>query len=138
MEKYLMKYNVDGRLYLYIERHKSGKIASVFKISDDNKLLRYDADTEERHFTKYKQPCMLAQRFEAGESWVTIVEAGCDIMKQYEFPEKTATFSFDQNGYTTLFTTSTGFTSNCVTVLGITKTSPEKRRPHIRILPHLG
>lgn len=135
-----MKYDVDGRLYMYVERSKSGKIESLIKINGDNTLLRYDGETKERNYTKYDSKCMLAQRFQASESWVTVVNAGCNFLEQYEFPKKTSMFSFDRSGYINLFTTTTGFTADCVSVLGVKTVAPSSKTnygSHITIMPRL-
>ena len=131
-----MKYDVDGRLYLYLERNKSGKIDSFIKLVGQDKLFRYDGITKERAFTKYDCECSIAHRFEASESWVTVIKKGCDITNQYDFPRKKSSFSFDKNRFATLFTISTNLVCKCTEVLKVTY-SDKRVYPHIRISPSL-
>jgi len=135
-----MKYDVDGQLYLYLERNKlSRKVDSFIKLIDKKKLFRYDGDTKERTFTQYESECSIMHRFQAAESWITIVKNGCDISEQYDFPERKALFSFNRNNFVTLFTISAQLTSRCASVLGLrspTKTNATKyKSPNVTILP---
>ena len=131
-----MKYDVDGRLYLYVERDKFGKVASLIKLSGSDKLLRYDGTTKEKTFTKYDCECILVQKFQESESWVTVIKKGCDITDQYEFPKRKSSFSFDKHNSVILFTISSQLTSKYISVLGVSN-SNQKRYPHIRISPGL-
>lgn len=134
-----MKYDVDGRLYLYLERNKfSRKVESFIKLIDKNKLMRYDGLSKERTFTKFDCECSIAHRFQSAESWVTVVKDGCNIYEQYDFPKKKALFSFKNNSVT-LFTISPNIISQCASVLGVQDTSidgiPKHKSPNVTILP---
>ena len=125
-----MKYDVDGHLYLYLERNKkSRKVDSFIKLNDRNKLLRYDGASQERTFTKFNGECSLAHRFQAGESWVTVVQNNCNISEQYDFPKKKSLFSL-KNNYVNLFTVSKCLIVRWASVLEIKPTIKTKTSKH--------
>lgn len=71
--KYIFKHNEKGDLYYYVELDKKGKTNAYYFFSA-NTLIRYDKTQKQKHYVKYKegQDIVLLQRFEAGESWITI------------------------------------------------------------------
>lgn len=116
-EYYLMKYDIEGRLVLYSERSASGNVMSFIKIKDGNTLLRYDGVRRERHITKFTDRCMLAHRFEAGESWVTIVSESHEMFGQTVFPDSWFSMVFGPNGQARTFTMDLKFVAKCLSLL---------------------
>ena len=118
MAKYLLKYDLEGCLVLYAERSgKKNAIESFMKV-DDNYFVRYDKFNGVRSLTKFFGKCMLAQRFQAEESWVTIVERNRDLISENQFPKKRMLVSFDDDTNIRSFTTNKAFLSLCTSRLG--------------------
>lgn len=115
---YLMKYDKEGRLVLYVERSNAGKVMSFIKIKDGNTLLRYDGVNKTKHLTKFRGNCMLAHRFEAKESWVTVVSESHEIAGQTVFPESWFSMVLGKNGRVDKFTMTPRFKASCLGILG--------------------
>ena len=97
MNNYIFKYNIKGDLYNYCELDNKNKILSIYNL-ENNKLIRYDKDYDTRHYVKYSKSkeVVLAQRFQHGESWVTVmikpdivieIEKNDDNCAEYSNPE---------------------------------------------------
>lgn len=103
---------------LYVERDKSEKVMSFIKLKDANTLIRYDGVNKERHLTKYHGSCMLAHRFEARESWVTVVSESHEISGQTIFPDSWLSMMFGPKDTVHKFTMTKKFVASCLGILG--------------------
>lgn len=84
---YIFKYNKSDELYNYIELNKLDKITSYFKL-EDNKLIRFDKNSDTKQLIKFKNKVRIKQKFMAGESFITIFDTNKDECVQYNMPEK--------------------------------------------------
>lgn len=67
---YYFEYNKEGYLYQYSEVSSGDTVINCFVTGST--IIRYEKEDEYKIFQKYTSSVKLLQRFEAGESWLTI------------------------------------------------------------------
>jgi len=84
--KYTFEHSENGDLNLCVEKDKNGKTLSFYKLFDSS-LIRFDGYTQEVTYTKFKEECIMTQRFESGESWINITDKNYNVI-QYDISKK--------------------------------------------------
>lgn len=85
--KYIFKYDKEGQLYNYIELNKMDKVISYFNLKN-NKLIRFDKNTQTKQLITFKSNVKLKQKFMAGESFISVFNLNENENVQYSMPEK--------------------------------------------------
>jgi hypothetical protein len=85
--QYIFKYNKEGHLYNYIELSSIEKIISYFNLKD-NKLIRFDRNSQIKQLITFKSNVKLKQKFMAGESFISVFNLNDNENVQYNMPEK--------------------------------------------------
>jgi len=68
---YEFEYSKNGYLFKYLET--SGSSISMFCTVSGSTMIKYESDGEYKSFFEYVEPIKMLHRFDAEESWLTIV-----------------------------------------------------------------
>jgi len=83
---YILKFDKNDRLYNYIELNRYDKVVSFLKL-EENKLIRFDRNTQTKQMIQYKMDVELKQKIMAGQSFVSVFAKNSNNVIQYDFPE---------------------------------------------------
>jgi len=83
--KYIFKYNQEGKLYNYVELNRVGKVASYFKL-EGRKLIRFDRGSDIKQVIVFKTDVILKQKFLSGERFITVFDAETEDCVQHKLP----------------------------------------------------
>lgn len=85
MSRYILKYNEDGQLYNYVELNNVDSVMAYMKL-DGQKVIKYDRVNDTKQLVYYKNPVEMRQRFNDGQSFVTIYDRTKNVAVQYDYP----------------------------------------------------
>lgn len=140
---FIFKYDKEGNLYNYIELGRKEEML-CFCSFKNNVLIRYMKDENYKSLTKFKENCKMVHRFEAGESWVSILKINdgtSEIEKNYPFHKDASALIYFKskeivfkNREISTFYLNKNLLSKCKEIIE-KSLKKQKKYPHIIIKP---
>lgn len=113
MAEYFFKYDKQNNLNTYTEEDARG-VKSFYSLNN-NRLISYDKNSKIKRLVCFSENCRMVQRFEASESWVSIIKNSVDEIF-HDFPRKSNEVIAIGNNILSFYT-SKKFLKHCISVI---------------------